>query len=132
MIAVKFYSCRSRRMSEKVEKKLEKVKSRNKGKGVMKKTYQWVEDESIFKSLQCNRMVNAHAKVDHLEGKRPFDIWVLVFIKDIEDNVTKQTMFHAKCDKVDHNFYIMNNKIYQFLEVILFSGYHHVPSEQDF
>ena len=97
-----------------------------------KPAYVWTKSEKNFQSLKRNGTVNGFAKVSHLEGQTPFGIWSLMFTPEMVEHITAQTMLYASRDKDDHNFHITSDEMYQFLGIIIFSGYHHVPSENNF
>ena len=97
-----------------------------------KPSYKWTKNPNTFKPLKRNGSVDGYSKVGHLEGQSPFDIWSLLFTPDMVEHITNQTMLYASREKGDHNFYVMSDEIYKFLGIIIFSGYHHVPSERDF
>ncbi|KAF2884048.1 hypothetical protein ILUMI_22166 [Ignelater luminosus] len=46
--------------------------------------------------------------------------------------ITEQTSFYARQDKNEHNFMVTKEDICHFLGLILISGYHNVPSENDY
>ena len=107
-------------------------KKKKTGKKGEKPIYKWTKKTDTFKPLKRNGSVDGYSKVRHLEGQSPFDIWSLLFTPDMVEHITNQTMLYASREKGDHNFYVTSDEIYKFLGIIIFSGYHHVPSERDF
>lgn len=108
------------------------IKKKNDKKDTEKTHYEWTKNVNCFQPLMRSRSVNSLAKVGHLEGKTPFDVWSLLFTPEMVDYITEQTMLYANRDKGDHSFFTTSDEIYKFLGVIIFSGYHHVPSEKNF
>ena len=108
------------------------IKKKNNKKDTEKTHYEWTKNVNCFQPLMRNGNVNSFAKVGHLEGKTPFDVWSLLFTPEMVDYITEQTMLYANRDKGDHSFFTTSDEIYKFLGVIIFSGYHHVPSEKNF
>ena len=46
--------------------------------------------------------------------------------------IIEQTQSYANRDKANHNFHILSSELYQFLGIVLFSGYHSVPTVRDY
>ena len=69
------------------------------------------EDSSQFIPLTKAGRINVHPKLEHLEGKTPFDIWSLLFTQDMVDMITVETQQYAHRDKNDLNFYISSSEI---------------------
>ena len=121
---------------EPVKKKKKKSgKKTVKGKDaeeLKKPGYKWTKSEKKFRPLKRNGTVDGFSQVSHLEGETPLDIWSLLFTTEMVEDITAQTLLYASRDKGDHNFLLTSDEIYQFLGIILFSGYHHVPSEKHY
>ena len=55
----------------------------------------WKKDSSQFIPLTKAGRINVHLKLEHLEGKTPFDIWSLLFTQDMVDMITVETAICA-------------------------------------
>ncbi|XP_066946081.1 piggyBac transposable element-derived protein 2-like [Macrobrachium rosenbergii] len=65
-------------------------------------------------------------------GKGVFEIYKLLFPDEIINHMTAQTNLHAQRDKNDKDFCIDEEDMTKFLGLVLISGYHSVPSENDY
>lgn len=62
----------------------------------------------------------------------PFQIWNEVFDENLVELLLSQTRLYARRDKGYPDFDIDEAELESFLGIILFSGYHRVPSERDY
>ena len=60
------------------------------------------------------------------------ETWSCLFTDANFDNLVEQTQLYAIRDKGKHNFYQMISKGYQFIGIIVLSGYCKVPKEMDY
>ena len=62
----------------------------------------------------------------HLPDLKPFDFFSLYFTPDMVSKITTETMRYARL-KNNHSFHVSDNDVYEFLGLILLSGYHTLP-----
>ena len=62
----------------------------------------------------------------------PFETWPCLFIDDMFDNLEEQTQLYATRDKRNDNFYQIRSNVYQFIGILIISGYHSVPKERNY
>ena len=67
----------------------------------------------------------------HLPDLKPFDVFSLCFTPDMVSKITTETMRYTRL-KNNHSFHVSDNDVYQFLGLILISGYHTLPGEKDY
>ncbi|XP_042228896.1 piggyBac transposable element-derived protein 3-like [Homarus americanus] len=65
-------------------------------------------------------------------GKEMFEIFKLFFTDEIISHLTEQTNLYAHRDKNNKDFCVDENDMMKFLGLLLISGYHSVPSENDY
>ena len=65
-------------------------------------------------------------------GKEPYEIFNLFFGPEIIQHITEQTNLYAVRDKNASNFHVTEEEIRKFLGLLLISGYHSLPSENDY
>ena len=64
--------------------------------------------------------------------KRPFDLWSSFITNELLEDVVAKSNLHAKQDKNDQAFELSKRELMRFLEIVLLSWYHSLPSEQHF
>ena len=104
------------------EKKMTKEQKKNK----------WKSNATLFVLLEKANSINFHPKIEKIEGITPYETWPCLFRDDMFDKLVEQTQLCATRDKGSHNFYLTRSDIYQFIGILLFSGYHKVPKERDY
>ena len=65
-------------------------------------------------------------------GKDIYDIFQLFFTDEMVEHITEQTNLYVVRDKNCTNFHVDVDEIRKFLGLLLVSGYHSVPSENDY
>ncbi|XP_042218742.1 piggyBac transposable element-derived protein 3-like [Homarus americanus] len=65
-------------------------------------------------------------------GKEMFEIFKLFFTDEIISHLTEQTNLYAHREKNNKDFCVDENDMMKFLGLLLISGYHSVPSENDY
>ncbi|KAJ4449677.1 hypothetical protein ANN_01081 [Periplaneta americana] len=68
---------------------------------------------------------------NHL-GKSEFEIFCLFMTPGMIEEIVKQTLVYARRDKNDHSFDVSTEEMCQFLGLLLVSGYHTLPGENDY
>lgn len=68
---------------------------------------------------------------DHF-GKEPYEIFNLFFGPKIIQHITEQTNLYVVRDKNTSNFYVTEEEMSRFLGLLLISGYHCLPSENNY
>ena len=109
-----------------------RAKRKDKTKKSVRKARSGIKTENCSSLYKKKGIVNPHPKVQHLEGKTPFEIWSLLFTDEMVNMIMEQTQLYANRDKSNHDFHILNSELYQFLGIVLFSGYHSLPTERDY
>ena len=71
-------------------------------------------------------------KLEKLKGKTPYEIWKSIFSTEMLKHIVLQTNLYANRDKNNEKFKVLECKMQKFLEIILLSGYHTVPEEQQY
>ena len=94
----------------------------------------WKQTTTFFKELPSESLKNFADNHQHLLGKSPFDLWKLYFSDDLLTTLVTQNNLHvyARRDKNDQDFEVSISKLCRFLGILIFSGYHTVPSERDY
>ncbi|KAB0805128.1 hypothetical protein PPYR_02098 [Photinus pyralis] len=67
-----------------------------------------------------------------LIDKTPCELFETMFTDDVIDYITKETVRYASAVKNDTKFTLSSEDIKAFLGVLLFSGYHKLPSERHY
>lgn len=88
----------------------------------------WRKKENI--SLGPHSIPSGFGDV-HL-GKDMFEIYKLFFTDEMISHLTQQTNLYAQRDKNDKNFSIDEDEMMKFLGLLIISGYHSVPAENDY
>ncbi|XP_064083929.1 piggyBac transposable element-derived protein 3-like [Macrobrachium nipponense] len=65
-------------------------------------------------------------------AKDIYDIFKLFFTDEMVEHITEQTNLYAVRDKNCTNFHVAKDEIKKILGLMLMSGYHSVPSENDY
>ncbi|KAF5281922.1 hypothetical protein FQR65_LT14448 [Abscondita terminalis] len=91
--------------------------------------YTWKKSEEVA----INQCPTEPPKIgaDHV-GKTEYEIFSLFWTPEIITYITQQTLLYARRDKNNHSFDATEEDIRQFLGLLLISGYHNVPSEDDY
>ena len=76
--------------------------------------------------------INFYPNIQRIEGMTPYEIWSCLFTDAVFDNLVEQNQFYATRDKGNHDFYQITPKVCQFIDILVFSGYHKVPKERDY
>ena len=92
----------------------------------------WKQTTNFFKELPSKSMENFADNHQNLLGKSPFDLWKLYFSDDLLTTIVTQTNLYARTDKNDQDFEVSISELCRFLGILIFSGYHTVPSERDY
>ena len=61
----------------------------------------------------------------------PIEIFEKLFSHEIYDLIVEETILYTKNFKNDYDFYITKEDIKIFIGILIFSGYHTLPSERD-
>ena len=92
----------------------------------------WKQTTTFFKELPSESLENFADNHQHLLGKSPFDLWKLYFSDDLLTTIVTQTNLYTRKDKNDQDFEVSISKLCRFLGILIFSGYHTVPSERGY
>ena len=96
------------------------------------KSKKWKQVGQLLQPLKKNGVINHHPKVEEIEDKTPFETWCCLFTDEMFDMLLCQTQLYANRDKGDHDFHMLRSELYQFIGILIFSGYHKVPKERDY
>jgi hypothetical protein len=77
----------------------------------------------------CDCLPNKHP---HLLTMTAYDLWSTIFDNGILDFIHQQTTLYARRDKNCPNFSFSMEELRKLLGILLFSGYHTVPSERHY
>lgn len=67
-----------------------------------------------------------------LASKSEFEIWCEIFDERIIGLINRETLLYGRRDRCSPAFTLEEDELTKFLGIILFSGYHTVPSERDY
>ena len=109
---------------------LQPLKKKSKSKSVRDKPRWKKSEDTLLCSNQGEEPVRLVEDFPHLPDLKPFDFFGLYFTADMVSKITTETMRYAQL-KNNHSFHVSNNDVYQFLGLILISGYHTLPGEKD-
>ena len=110
---------------------LQPSKKKSKSKSVRDKP-KWKKTEDVLLTYnQDEEHVRLVEDFSHLPNLKPFDLFSAYFTPDMVSKITAETMRYARL-KNNHNFHVSDNDIYQFLGLILISGYHTSTGEKDY
>ena len=110
---------------------LQPPKKKSKSKIVRGKPRWKRSENTLLCSNQGEEPVRLVEDFPHLRDLKPFDFFSLYFTPDMVSKITTETMRYARL-KNNHNFHVSDNDVYQFLGLILISGYHKLPGEKDY
>ena len=110
---------------------LQPPKKKSKIKSVRDKSRWKKSEDTLLCSNQGEEPVRLVENFPHLPDLKPFDFFSLYFIPDMVSKITTETMRYARL-KNNHSFHVSDNDVYQFLGLILISGYHTLPGEKDY
>ena len=79
--------------------------------------------------VEIEKLANEHPE---LVTKSPFQLWKEYITDDLLEKICKNILLYARHDKNNSEFDITIGELLRFLGIILLSGYHSLPSEQDF
>ena len=105
-----------------VEEKSEPKRKRMRG-GMWKKT----EDRELQELPEVLEKIGG----EHME-KSEYEIFSLFFGDDVMEEIMKQTELYAQREKNDPSFATSIDEVRQFLGILLLSGYHVLPAENDY
>ena len=88
----------------------------------------WRRGERL--SLQSHSLPSSLG--EDLCGKEPYEIFKMFFGPDMIQHLTEQTNLYAVRDKNNSKFHATEEEICKFLGILLISGYHSLPSENDY
>ena len=89
----------------------------------------WKKSATFSKSMQVGNAV-IDQKLEELEGKTR--IWKSIFSTEMLKHIVLQTNLYANRDKNNEKFKALECETQKFLGIILLSGYHTVPEEQQY
>ena len=92
----------------------------------------WAKLEDVFEPLMTDGQIDGFRKVEELEGKSYFEVWRKLFTLEMRDGLFDQLHIYAHQVKGNLDLQVLLYELEQFLGILLFSGYHSVPSERDF
>ena len=93
----------------------------------------WKKSATFCKPMQVgNAVMPIDQKLEELEGKTPYEIWKSIFSTEMLKYIVLQTNLYANRDKNNEKFKVLECEMQKFLGVILLSGYHTVPEEQQY
>ena len=110
---------------------LQPPKKKSKSKSVRDKPRWKKSEDTLLCSNQGEEPVRLVEDFPHLPDLKPFDFFSLYFTPDMVSKITTETMRYARL-KNNHSFHVSDNDVYQFLGLILISGYHTLPGEKDY
>ena len=94
------------------------------------KSGKWKKTENL--SLRDVDPLTKSDEIVHAAESSMFEIFLLFFSDDMIDLIVEQTNLYATRDKNIHNFKTDRDELKKFLGLILMSGYHSLPSENDY
>ena len=71
-------------------------------------------------------------KLEELEGKTPYEIWKSIFSTEMLKYIVFQTNLYANRNKNNKKFKVLECEMQKCFGIILLSGYHTVPEEQQY
>lgn len=83
-------------------------------------------------NIPCEVAEPLHHTYPALVGKTPMELWRLIWDNELMCHIYEQTHLYAARDKNNHGFKMEMTDLEHCLGIILFSGYHTVPSERDY
>ena len=92
----------------------------------------WKKSATFNKPMQVGNAVIIDQKLEELEGKTPCEIWKSIFSTEMLKYIVLQTNLYANRDKNNEKFKVLECEMQKFLGIILLSGYHTVPEEQQY
>ena len=110
---------------------LQLPKNKSKSKSVREKPRWKKLEDTLLCSNQGEELVRLVEDFPHLPDLKPFDFFSFCFTPDMISKITTETMRYARLKK-NHSFHVSDNDVYQFLGLILISGYHTLPGEKDY
>ena len=110
---------------------LQLPKKKSKSKSVRDKPRWKKSEDMLLCSNQGEERVQLIEDFPHLPDLKPIDFFSLYFTPDMVSKITTETMRYAQL-KNNHSFHVSDNDVYQFLGLILISGYHTLPGEKDY
>ena len=105
--------------------------NRRKSKSVRDKPRWKKSEDTLLCSNQGEEPVRLVEDFPHLTDLKPFDFFSFYFTPDMVSKNTTETLRDARL-KNNHSFHVSDNDVYQFLGLILISGYHILPGEKDY
>ena len=108
---------------------LQPPKKKSKNKSVGDKPRWKKSEDTLLCSNQGEEPVRLVEDFPHLPYLKPFDFFSLYFNPDMVSKITTETMRYARLKK-NHSFHVSDNDVYQFLGLMLISGYHTLPGEK--
>ena len=105
---------------------LEPLKKCQKTTSTWKKSTKFVKDIPL---VETEKLANEHPE---LVTKSPFQLWKEYITNDLLEKICGNILFYAKRDKNNSKFDIAIGDLLRFLGIISLSGYHSLPSQQDF
>ena len=109
---------------------LQPPKKKSKSKSVRDKARWKKSEDTLFCSNQGEEPVRLVEDFPHLPDLKPFGFFSLYFTPDMISKITTETMSYARL-KNYHSFHVSDNDVYQFLGLLLISGYYTLPGEKD-
>lgn len=70
--------------------------------------------------------------VTTLEGKTPVELFEKMFTEEVVDHIVKETVRYASAVKNDTSFIFSSEELKAFMGILIFSGYHKLPSERNY
>ena len=67
-----------------------------------------------------------------IEYASPVEMFEKLFYNEVIDLIVEETISYAKNVKNNHDFYITIEDIKIFMRLLIFSGYHTLPSKRDY
>ena len=95
-------------------------------------THRWRKRPEFSNPIVDGDVPGLLAQHPELEGKTEFQTWKEIFDDHILSMILEQTTLYATRDKGVPNFDMKLEELYKLLAIVLFSGYHHLPSERDY
>ena len=87
---------------------------------------------TLFVPLEKVDSINCHPKIERIEGMNPYETWSCFFTNAMFDKLVGQIQLYATRGKGNHNLYQIRSKLYQFIGILVFSGYRKVPKDKDY
>ena len=110
---------------------LQPPKRKSESKSLRDKPRWKKSEDTLLCSKQGEEPVRLVEDFPHLPDLKPLDAFGLYFTPDMVSKITTETMRYARL-KINHSFHVSGNDVYQFLGLILISGYHTLPGEKDY